>query len=96
MAGEGHVLRLDPRLSRISRHRPESCRLGRTGGKRPLPAYGRLDGGLHRRLGTVTAHDGEAMRPQLLLVSAGFDYVAGDCVGDLGVGIEAAAASAQR
>lgn len=34
----------------------------------------------------------EAIRPQLLLVSAGFDYVAGDCVGDLGVGIEAAGA----
>jgi acetoin utilization deacetylase AcuC-like enzyme len=31
------------------------------------------------------------VRPNLLLVSAGFDYVAGDCVGDLGVGVEAAA-----
>ena len=27
----------------------------------------------------------------LLVVSAGFDYVAGDAVGDLGVGVEAAA-----
>jgi acetoin utilization deacetylase AcuC-like enzyme len=32
-----------------------------------------------------------AVRPSLLLVSAGFDYVAGDSVGDLGVGVEAAA-----
>jgi acetoin utilization deacetylase AcuC-like enzyme len=31
------------------------------------------------------------VQPQALLVSAGFDYVAGDCVGDLGVGAEAAA-----
>ncbi len=30
------------------------------------------------------------VRPQLLLVSAGFDYVAGDPVGDLGVEIDAA------
>lgn len=29
-------------------------------------------------------------RPDLLIVSAGFDYVAGDMVGDLGVGVEAA------
>jgi acetoin utilization deacetylase AcuC-like enzyme len=33
----------------------------------------------------------DRVRPQVLLVSAGFDYVAGDCVGDLGVGAEAAA-----
>ncbi len=32
-----------------------------------------------------------AIRPSLLLVSAGFDYVAGDEVGDLGVGVHAAA-----
>jgi acetoin utilization deacetylase AcuC-like enzyme len=32
-----------------------------------------------------------AVRPSLLIVSAGFDYVAGDSVGDLGVGVEAAA-----
>jgi acetoin utilization deacetylase AcuC-like enzyme len=31
-----------------------------------------------------------AVRPDLLIVSAGFDYVAGDPVGDLGVGVEAA------
>lgn len=31
-----------------------------------------------------------AVRPNLVLVSAGFDYVAGDSVGDLGVGVEAA------
>jgi acetoin utilization deacetylase AcuC-like enzyme len=30
------------------------------------------------------------VRPDLLIVSAGFDYVSGDCVGDLGVGVEAA------
>jgi acetoin utilization deacetylase AcuC-like enzyme len=35
-----------------------------------------------------------AVRPNLLIVSAGFDYVAGDSVGDLGVGVEAAAAVA--
>lgn len=32
----------------------------------------------------------ETVRPDLLVVSAGFDYVAGDAVGDLGVGVEAA------
>jgi acetoin utilization deacetylase AcuC-like enzyme len=32
-----------------------------------------------------------SVRPSLLIVSAGFDYVAGDAVGDLGVGVEAAA-----
>ncbi len=31
-----------------------------------------------------------AVRPNLLIVSAGFDYVAGDSVGDLGVEVEAA------
>jgi acetoin utilization deacetylase AcuC-like enzyme len=31
-----------------------------------------------------------AVRPALVIVSAGFDYVAGDRVGDLGVGVEAA------
>jgi len=35
-----------------------------------------------------------AVAPDLILVSAGFDYVAGDPVGDLGVGVEAAAALA--
>jgi len=30
------------------------------------------------------------VRPNVLMVSAGFDYVAGDIVGDLGVGVEAA------
>jgi acetoin utilization deacetylase AcuC-like enzyme len=30
-------------------------------------------------------------RPDLLIVSAGFDYVAGDSVGDLGVGVDVAA-----
>lgn len=35
-----------------------------------------------------------AISPDLLIVSAGFDYVAGDCVGDLGVGVEAAKALA--
>jgi acetoin utilization deacetylase AcuC-like enzyme len=35
-----------------------------------------------------------ATKPELLIVSAGFDYVAGDCVGDLGVGVEAAQALA--
>lgn len=32
-----------------------------------------------------------AVRPQMLIISAGFDYVAGDPVGDLGVQVEAAA-----
>ena len=31
------------------------------------------------------------MRPDLFIVSAGFDYVAGDSVGDLGVDVDAAA-----
>jgi acetoin utilization deacetylase AcuC-like enzyme len=31
-----------------------------------------------------------AVRPDVLVISAGFDYVAGDPVGDLGVGVEAA------
>jgi acetoin utilization deacetylase AcuC-like enzyme len=35
-----------------------------------------------------------AVSPDLLIVSAGFDYVAGDSVGDLGVGLEAAASLA--
>ena len=35
-----------------------------------------------------------AVRPDLLIVSAGFDYAAGDPVGDLGVGREAAGALA--
>jgi acetoin utilization deacetylase AcuC-like enzyme len=33
----------------------------------------------------------QAVRPGAIIVSAGFDYVAGDVVGDLGVGVEAAA-----
>ncbi len=36
-----------------------------------------------------------AVRPDMFLVSAGFDYVAGDPVGDLGVGVEAATPLAQ-
>lgn len=39
------------------------------------------------RLARETA---DRIRPQLILVSAGFDYVAGDPVGDLGIGVEAA------
>jgi acetoin utilization deacetylase AcuC-like enzyme len=35
-----------------------------------------------------------AVKPDFLVVSAGFDYVAGDPVGDLGVGVEAASALA--
>lgn len=34
------------------------------------------------------------VRPELLLVSAGFDHVAGDAVGDLGVSVEAASSLA--
>lgn len=44
----------------------------------------------NRLLPCVAAH----VRPNLLVVSAGFDYVAGDAVGDLGVGVEAASALA--
>ncbi|MBV8489202.1 MAG: hypothetical protein JO199_01640, partial [Candidatus Eremiobacteraeota bacterium] len=35
-----------------------------------------------------------AVKPDFLAISAGFDYVAGDPVGDLGVGLEAASALA--
>ncbi len=36
------------------------------------------------------------VRPDMLVVSAGFDYVAGDPVGDLGVGVEVATPLAER
>ena len=56
----------------------------------PLPATGisteAFVGSWQKLLPAVAS----AVRPTLLIVSAGFDYVAGDSVGDLGVGIEAA------
>ncbi len=56
----------------------------------PLPAAGvsteTFAGTWEKLLPRVAA----AVEPDLLIVSAGFDYVAGDPVGDLGVGVEAA------
>ncbi len=57
----------------------------------PLPASGvstEAFVGLWEKLLPLAAG---AVRPHLIIVSAGFDYVAGDAVGDLGVGVEAAA-----
>jgi acetoin utilization deacetylase AcuC-like enzyme len=57
----------------------------------PLPAGGVSTEGfvaVWERLLPLVA---SAVRPDVLIVSAGFDYVAGDSVGDLGVGVEAAA-----
>lgn len=60
----------------------------------PLPAGGvstEAFAALWQRLVPAVAR---IVHPDLILVSAGFDYVAGDSVGDLGVGVEAVAAVA--
>jgi acetoin utilization deacetylase AcuC-like enzyme len=60
----------------------------------PLPVAGISTEGFvalwHYLLPTVA----RITRPDLLIVSAGFDYVAGDSVGDLGVDVDAAASLA--
>lgn len=56
----------------------------------PLPASGVSTEAFVAVWEAVLPAVARAVRPELLLVSAGFDYVAGDRVGDLGVGMEAA------
>ncbi len=56
----------------------------------PLPAAGVSTETFVAVWEELLAAAAQIVRPNLLLVSAGFDYVAGDVVGDLGVGVEAA------
>jgi acetoin utilization deacetylase AcuC-like enzyme len=56
----------------------------------PLPASGISTEGFVAVWEELLPMLASAVRPSLLIVSAGFDYVAGDIVGDLGVGVEAA------
>ena len=56
----------------------------------PLPVEGISTEGFAALWNLLLPAVARAVRPNILLVSAGFDYVAGDAVGDLGVGIEAA------
>jgi acetoin utilization deacetylase AcuC-like enzyme len=56
----------------------------------PLPASGVSTEAFVAVWQELLAPIARAVRPDCVLVSAGFDYVAGDCVGDLGVGVEAA------
>lgn len=56
----------------------------------PLPASGISTETFVAVWQTLLPAVARAVRPTLLIVSAGFDYVAGDSVGDLGVGVEAA------
>ena len=60
----------------------------------PLPASGVSTETFVAVWETVLPAVARAARPDALIVSAGFDYVAGDMVGDLGVGVEAAASVA--
>jgi len=64
----------------------------------PLPAAGISTEAFVATWETLLPAAAAAVRPNLILVSAGFDYVAGDSVGDLGVDVTAAApiASAVR
>ncbi len=57
----------------------------------PVPASGISTEGFVALWEELLPSVARAVRPSLLIVSAGFDYVAGDQVGDLGVGVEAAA-----
>jgi acetoin utilization deacetylase AcuC-like enzyme len=57
----------------------------------PLPASGVSTEGFVAVWVALLPAVARVVRPNVLLVSAGFDYVAGDVVGDLGVGVEAAA-----
>jgi acetoin utilization deacetylase AcuC-like enzyme len=56
----------------------------------PLPAGGVSTETFVAVWEQLLAEAAQAVRPSLIVVSAGFDYVAGDAVGDLGVGVEAA------
>jgi acetoin utilization deacetylase AcuC-like enzyme len=56
----------------------------------PLPASGISTEAFVAIWERLLPNVARAVRPDLLLISAGFDYVAGDPVGDLGVGVEAA------
>jgi acetoin utilization deacetylase AcuC-like enzyme len=56
----------------------------------PLPASGVSTETFFAVWEQLLAEAAQAVRPNLIVVSAGFDYVAGDAVGDLGVGVEAA------
>ena len=87
------VLRLDPRLSRLSGHRLWKATASETTWS--LTFRYRLRGITTREFVAAWEHLLPAVagmvRPDILIVSAGFDYVAGDPVGDLGVGVDAAA-----
>jgi acetoin utilization deacetylase AcuC-like enzyme len=63
-------------------------------GNVPLPVTGISTEAFVATWETLLPMAARAVKPELLIVSAGFDYVAGDCVGDLGVGVEAARALA--
>jgi acetoin utilization deacetylase AcuC-like enzyme len=56
----------------------------------PLPAAGVGTEAFVAVWQTLLPQVAAAVRPALLIVSAGFDYVAGDPVGDLGIGVAAA------
>lgn len=58
----------------------------------PLPSSGIPTGGFIAVWQELLPMVAAAVMPDILVVSAGFDYVAGDPVGDLGIGVEAAAA----
>ncbi len=56
----------------------------------PLPAHGLGTEAFVALWETLLPRVAARVRPDMLIVSAGFDYVAGDPVGDLGVGVSAA------
>ncbi len=58
----------------------------------PLPASGVSTEAFVETWRSLLPEVAAEVRPELLMVSAGFDYAAGDPVGDLGVGCEAAGA----
>jgi acetoin utilization deacetylase AcuC-like enzyme len=62
----------------------------------PLPASGVSTAGFVAAWDALLPRVAAQVRPNMLVVSAGFDYVAGDPVGDLGIGVEAATPLAQQ